>query len=95
MNPDLDVDTQQLRDTATATGATAARVREAAAAAPSPVPGPRWAAVDATASITDAAVRALRDLGAALTDTVTLITTTIAGYDDADARAAARLRGAR
>jgi hypothetical protein len=95
MNPDLDVDTQHLQDAATAVDATASRVREAAVSAPPAVPGPRWVAVDATASVTDAAVRALRDLGAALTDTVTQIKTTISGYDDADARAAARLRTAR
>ncbi|MFI1993310.1 type VII secretion target [Actinoplanes sp. NPDC020271] len=94
MNPDLDVDSQHLQDAASAVGGTASRVREAAGTSPPPVAGPRWAAVDATASVTDAAVRVLRDLSTALTDTAVQIKTTISAYADADARAATRLRAA-
>lgn len=94
MNPDLDVDTQQLQDTAAAVGATASRVREAAASAPLPVPGPRWVAVDAATSAADSAVRALRTLADDLGATTDQIKTTISQYDDADARAAKRLRSA-
>ncbi|GIF12326.1 hypothetical protein [Actinoplanes teichomyceticus] len=95
MNPDLDVDTGQLRRAASAVAGAASRVREAAGAAPPPVPGPPWATTGATASAADAAGQRLRELGAELSGAAQRIETTRAAYAEADARAAARLRAAR
>ncbi|WP_221325555.1 type VII secretion target [Actinoplanes sp. L3-i22] len=95
MNPDLDVDTRHLQAVATALDATASRVREAAASAPAPAAGPRWSAVDAALRAADTLERGLRDLAADLTTTANKIKTTIAAYDDTDARAATRLRATR
>jgi hypothetical protein len=95
MKPDLDVDAEELRRAASAAGGTASRVREAAASAPPPVPGPRWASSDAAAAAADAAERGLRAVSADLADTGRQIETTISAYDEADHRAAARLRAGR
>ncbi|WP_436523921.1 type VII secretion target [Actinoplanes sp. HUAS TT8] len=95
MNPDLDVDTQQLRDAAAALDRTASRVWDAAAAAPSPVAGPPWATTGASATAALAAQQQLRGLHSDLSDLAAQIRTTISAYVETDSRAAARLRAAR
>ncbi|WIM97175.1 hypothetical protein ACTOB_000677 [Actinoplanes oblitus] len=95
MNPDLDVTTEELRRAVSAVFGTASRVRAAAASAPPPVPGPRWAASDAADSAADAAGRRLLTAGSDLTAAGRRIETTIAAYEEADHRAATRLRTVR
>jgi hypothetical protein len=95
MNPDLDVDTEQLHGVASAVEATAARVREAASSAPSPVRGPRWATTDAAASAAETSGRHLRELGTDLRETAQHLEAILSDYAEADARAATRLRAAR
>ena len=55
MNPDLEVDTDDLRRAASALTGTADRVTAAAAQTPPAVPTPRWATSDAAALAADAA----------------------------------------
>ena len=95
MNPDLEVDTDDLRRTASALSGTAAGVTGAAAHAPAPTPSPGWATVDAAALAAEAARAQLAQLGLDLAETARQITEAAASYEAADARAAARLRQAR
>ncbi|MFI6075941.1 hypothetical protein ACIA5C_30750 [Actinoplanes sp. NPDC051343] len=95
MNPDLEVDTDDLRRIVAALSGTASRVTGAAAQAPAPAPSPRWATVDAAALAAAAARSQLTRLGADLAETARQITEAAASYEAADARAAARLRQAR
>ncbi|HEY0532167.1 MAG TPA: type VII secretion target [Actinoplanes sp.] len=92
MNPDLEVDTDDLRRIVSALSGTASRVTGAAAHAPAPTPSPRWATVDAAALAAEAARTELTRLGADLADTARQITEVAASYEAADARAADRLR---
>ncbi|GAA2686067.1 hypothetical protein [Actinoplanes palleronii] len=95
MNPDLDVDADQLRQAAASITGTAARVREAAAVAPGPIAGPRWVTTDAATTAADAAETRLRELSADLSAAGQLMEETLSAYAEADARAAARLRSTR
>jgi hypothetical protein len=95
MNPDLEVDTDDLRRTASALSGTAARVTGAAAPAPAPAPAPRWATVDAAVLAAEVARTQLAQLGADLAETARQITEAAEAYESADARAATRLRRAR
>jgi hypothetical protein len=92
MNPELEVDTDELRRAADATAATADRVSTAAAGQPVVPRVPRWAAVDAAVLAGDVAGQQLALIGADLTETARRIRAATAGYELADARAAARLR---
>ena len=92
MDPDLEVDTDDLRRVAAALTGTAAGVSGAAAQAPPAVPAPRWATSDAAALAADAARAQLILLGADLAETARQITEAAASYEAADARAADRLR---
>ena len=95
MNPDLEVDTEELRRTASALATTAAEVTATAAAPPSAERTPRWRAADAAALAVEATQQQLRWLGAGTAETARLITLAAGAYAEADARAAARLRLAR
>ncbi len=95
MNPELEVDTDELRRTATAMAAAADRVTAAATDRPVPPPGPRWATADAAALTADAAGQQLALIGADLDETARLIRAAAADYELADARAATRLRPGR
>jgi hypothetical protein len=92
MNPDLEVDTADLRRTASAVAGTATRT--AAGARQEPVPGttPRWATTDAAILAADAARQQLAMIGADLADTARQITAAAEAYEVADARAANRFR---
>jgi hypothetical protein len=95
MNPDLEVDTADLRRIASALSGTAARVAGAAVHAPAPTPTPRWASVDAAARAAETARAELARLGDELAETARQIGQAATAYEDADARAATRLRSAR
>jgi hypothetical protein len=95
MNPDLCVDTVDLREAASALLATAARIAAAATPPPSPPPTPRWSSVDAAIATASAAQVELARLATDLAETARETTATAEAYEDADARAAARLRQSR
>jgi hypothetical protein len=94
MDPDLEVDTDDLRRAAAALTGTASRVNGAAAQAPPAILSPRWATSDAAALAADAARAQLILLGADLAETASQITAAATAYEAADARAATRLRSA-
>ena len=95
MNPDLEVDTEELRRTASALTSTAAEVSATAAATPPAERIPRWRAADAAALAVEAVQQQLRCLGATTAETARLVSLAAAAYAEADARAATRLRLAR
>jgi len=95
MNPDLEVDTDDLRRIVSALSGTASRVTSAAVHAPSAAPSPRWSTADAAALAAEAAHTELARLGADLAETARQIAETVEAYQAADARAAAHLRRAR
>jgi len=92
MNPDLEVDAEDLRRAAAAVAATADRVTAAAAPEPLPPAIPRWATTDAAELAAAAARQQLTLLGADLAETARRIAAAAADYELADARAATRLR---
>jgi hypothetical protein len=92
MNPDLEVDTDELRRTASEVTATAARVTAGTAAEPSPETVPRWVSTDAALLAAGAARQHLAQLGADLAETARKINAAAEEYELADARAATRLR---
>jgi Excreted virulence factor EspC, type VII ESX diderm len=94
MNPDLTVDTTEVRATASGLAASGERVSAGAADPPDPVPAPRWATTDAAALATEAIRRQLARLGAGLTGIAREIDTTARDYQAADERSATRLRAA-
>ena len=59
---------------------------------PPPVPGPRWETTAAAAAASDAALRQLSGLAEAITATGREVSGTADDYEDADERAARRLR---
>jgi Excreted virulence factor EspC, type VII ESX diderm len=92
MNPDLEVDTDELRRTASEVTATAARVTAATAAEPPKEIVPRWMASDAALLAADAARQHLAQLGGDIYETARRISAAAEEYELADARAATRLR---
>ncbi|MBB2945437.1 hypothetical protein FB565_005170 [Actinoplanes lutulentus] len=92
MNPDFQVDADELIRQATAADDIAARLNGTADAAPHLHPSPRWAATTATALVADALRLQLRQLGGDVSETARLISAAAAAYQEADARAAARFR---
>jgi hypothetical protein len=92
MNPDLEVDTGELRRTASEVTATAARVTAATAGEPPHEMVPRWVTTDAAMLAADAARQHLAQLGTDLDETARRIRAAADEYERADARAATRLR---
>ncbi|MFG1990338.1 hypothetical protein ACGFJ7_10205 [Actinoplanes sp. NPDC048988] len=92
MQPDLEVDTDQLRHDASAVAGTASRITSGAARAPAPDVTPRWAAADAATLAAETARHHLSLLGAEVAETARNIATAAADYELADARAVTRLR---
>ncbi|SNY51868.1 hypothetical protein [Paractinoplanes atraurantiacus] len=92
MQPDLEVDTEELRHDASAVAGTASRIIVGAAQAPSPDTTPRWVTADAAMLAALAARQQLGLIGAEVADTARRITTAAADYELADARAVTRLR---
>ncbi|NMO56474.1 hypothetical protein HH310_35515 [Actinoplanes sp. TBRC 11911] len=92
MNPDLEVDTGELRRTASEVSATAARVTAATAGEPPRETVPRWVTSDAATLAADAARRHLAQLGTEIDETARRISAAAEEYERADARAATRLR---
>ena len=92
MNPDLEVDTEELRRAASALTTTAAEVSASTAATPPAERTPRWRTTDAAALAVEAVQQQLRHLGADTEETAHLVTAAAAAYAEADARAADRLR---
>jgi hypothetical protein len=92
VNPDLEVDTEELRRSASALTTTAVETTATAAATPRAERTPRWRATDAASLAVEAVQQQLRCLGAHTAETARLITLAAAAYAEADARAATRLR---
>ncbi|MFC7273668.1 hypothetical protein ACFQS1_06745 [Paractinoplanes rhizophilus] len=92
MNPDLEADTEEMRRAASALNATAAETTAAAASAPSVPRIPRWQATDAAMLAAEAARQQLWHLGADTAQTARQVLAAAAAYEEADARAATRLR---
>jgi len=95
MNPDLEVDTDDLRRISSAVSDTATQVTAGTRQEPTADSTPRWTTADAAALAADAARGQLAVLGADIADTSRRISAAAAAYETADARAAARLRLAR
>jgi hypothetical protein len=92
MNPDLEVDTEELRRAASALTTTAARVTAGAGHAPAAEETPRWVTAGAATLAAEAARQQLAQLGAEIAETARRISAAAADYELADARAATRLR---
>ena len=95
MNPDLEVDADELRRAASALTATAAKVTAGADQMPAAETVPRWQAADAAVLAAETARQQLVLLGTDLADAARRIAAAAGEYEVADARAAARLRLAR
>lgn len=92
MNPDLEVDTEELRRAASALHATAAETAAGAASMPSAESTPRWRTADAAILAAEASRQQLQHLGADIAETARQVTAAAEAYQEADSRAAARLR---
>jgi hypothetical protein len=94
LDPDFEVDADDVRRTASALAETAARVAAGTEQAPSPeaTATPRWVTVDPALLAAEAARHQLAQIGADIADTARQIVTAAADYELADARAATRLR---
>jgi ribosomal silencing factor RsfS len=92
MNPDLEVDASELRRTASAVADTAARVSAAADQQPDIDTTPRWATTDAAMLAAEAARQQMAALADDIAETARQISAAAAAYEEADARAATRLR---
>ncbi|MEU4239427.1 hypothetical protein [Actinoplanes sp. NPDC026619] len=95
MNPDFEVDADELRRAASALADTAARVTAGASETPTIPRVPRWLTTDAASLAAEAARRQLVLLGGDIGETARRIRQATEAYEEADARAAARLRSAR
>jgi hypothetical protein len=95
MQPDLEVDTPEVRRTAGRIADTGARVAAGAALAPAPAPVPRWDTAVAAAALIDAAAGRLIALGDEVTATARQISAAADAYEQADDRSATRLGAAR
>jgi hypothetical protein len=92
MNPDFEVDTDELRRAASALATTADATTAGTTAQPAARLTPRWRTADAAALASDAARQQLAVLGADLAETARQVTAAAEAYAQADARAATRLR---
>jgi hypothetical protein len=92
MDPDLEVDTDGLRAVARALTGTASRVTDGELFEPSVPTTPHWSTTDAAMLAGDAARGQLTSLAAEITETARRITAAAEAYEQADARAATRLR---
>ncbi|HEY0001355.1 MAG TPA: hypothetical protein VGB74_12930 [Actinoplanes sp.] len=92
MNPDLEIDADDVRRTASDLAGTAARVAAGTEQQPAAETTPRWATADAALLAADAARQQLAVLGTDIAETARRISSAAADYELADARAATRLR---
>lgn len=92
MNPEIEVDTEELRRAASALAGTASETTTSAATPPSIPRIPRWHTTDAATLAAEAAQQQLRQLGVDLAETARQVTAAAAAYQEADSRAAIRLR---
>jgi hypothetical protein len=92
MNPDLEVDTDDLRHAASALAATAEETTAGATSMPASQLTPRWHTTDAAVLAAEAARQQLVVLGADLAETARQVAAAAESYAEADARAATRLR---
>ena len=92
MNPDFEADTEALRRDAATLDSTAGRVSGAAGSAPTADPAPRWATADAAELAATSARQLVARIGTDVAATAAQIRAAAAAYEEADARAAARLR---
>ncbi|MFI7540253.1 hypothetical protein [Actinoplanes sp. NPDC049599] len=90
MTSELEVDAAAVRAWATALSATAARI---STVAPLPPGGPPWSSTAAAVAVAEAARGQLSALAEDITAAARQASAAADDYDDADDRAAARLRG--
>jgi len=90
----FDLDPPALRACAAAVADTGARVVAGAARAPAADPVPRWATSEALAGLAGATRTRLSALGVGIEDAARQIGAAVDDYQDADDRAARRLRDA-
>ncbi|AGZ39253.1 type VII secretion target [Actinoplanes friuliensis] len=89
MTSELEVDTAAVRAWAAALSGTAARI---SSAPPSPPGGPLWSSTEAAVAAADAAQVQVRLFADAVAEAARQVRAAADDYDDADDRAAARLR---
>lgn len=94
MQPDLAVDTTEVRATASELDAAGTRVSTGAKETPETVATPRWATTDALALAAEAIRRQVADAGAGITATAREIVAAVVDYEATDERSATRLRAA-
>ncbi len=94
-NADLEINTDAVRTCASTVNRIGARVAGSASAAPPTVSVPRWATSDAAAAASARAGADLTVRGDSIAATARQILAAMLDYEDADARTAGRLRGAR
>ncbi|WP_430780486.1 hypothetical protein [Actinoplanes sp. G11-F43] len=95
MSSGFQVDAESLRADATAVTGFAARVSALTSRVPPPVPTPRWAATGAATDAADIARRWVSVLGHDISETADRVRSVAGDYEEADTRAAARLRAPR
>jgi hypothetical protein len=95
MNGEVQIDAMDVLDCAAALTGLGDRVAEGASGVPDPPPSTSWTVGAALTATGDAARAQLHAIGAEIASTARQITAAVADYEDADARAASRLRGAR
>jgi hypothetical protein len=91
-NVDLEINTDAVRTCASTLNSVGDRVSSGAAASPPTVSVPHWATTDAAEHAVTRAVTDLTGLTDSIAATARQILATVLEYDDADARAATRLR---
>lgn len=92
MNPDLEVDTDELRRAAAALAGTAADTAAGCARAPAAESIPRWSTADAATLAAESARQQLAQLADDLAETARQVAEAAEAYELADARAMTRLR---
>lgn len=92
MNPDFEVDVAALRAAAGDAQELAKRVADDADDLPAPVIVPRWATADAAVLATGEMGSLVGGIAAGIAETADQIVAAVVDYQDADRRAAARLR---
>jgi hypothetical protein len=92
MNPDLEVDTDDLRRAASALAATADETAAGTTSVPAAQLTPRWHTTDAAVLAAEAARQQLAVLGEELAEAARQVAAAAEAYAEADACAATRLR---
>jgi len=93
-NPDIEVDGAAVRAATGSAAELAAQVSSAAQDPPAQVIVPRWSTTDAAAEATEAVRRQAANIAADIAEAADQIIAAVVDYEDADQRAASRMRAA-